>query len=76
MQARYLGSEAGNSIAAILAGDANPSGKLPFTFPVKLEDNSAHQLGEYPGQKDELAAGKGKRPEKIPSILLTMKAFL
>lgn len=56
----YLGSEAGNSLAAILAGDANPSGKLPFTFPVKLEDNSAHQLGEYPGNKEELAAGKGK----------------
>jgi beta-glucosidase len=32
LQAWYLGSEAGNSIASILAGDANPSGKLPFTF--------------------------------------------
>jgi beta-glucosidase len=60
VQAWYLGSEAGNSIAAVLAGDANPSGKLPFTFPVKLEDNSAHKLGEYPGNKEELAAGKGK----------------
>ena len=28
-------------------GDANPSSKLPFTFPVKLEDNSAHALGEF-----------------------------
>lgn len=60
VQAWYLGSEAGNSIASILAGDTNPSGKLPFTFPVKLEDNAAHQLGEYPGNKEELAAGKGK----------------
>ncbi|KQT21504.1 glycosyl hydrolase family 3 [Chryseobacterium sp. Leaf404] len=60
VQAWYLGSEAGNSISSILAGDANPSGKLPFTFPVKLEDNSAHKLGEYPGNKEELAAGKGK----------------
>jgi beta-glucosidase len=60
VQAWYLGSEAGNSIASVLAGDANPSGKLPFTFPVKLEDNSAHQMGEYPGNKEELAAGKGK----------------
>ena len=34
----YLGSEAGSSLAAILMGDVNPSGKLPFTFPVKLED--------------------------------------
>ncbi|WP_333660965.1 glycoside hydrolase family 3 C-terminal domain-containing protein [Chishuiella changwenlii] len=60
VQTWYLGSEAGNSLASVLAGDANPSGKLPFTFPVKLEDNSAHQLGEYPGNKEELAAGKGK----------------
>ncbi len=60
LQSWYLGSEAGHAIAAILAGDANPSGKLPFTFPVKLEDNSAHALGEYPGNKAELAAGKGK----------------
>jgi len=60
VQAWYLGSEAGHSIASVLAGDANPSGKLPFTFPVKLEDNSAHQLGEYPGNKAELDAGKGK----------------
>ena len=60
VQGWYLGSEAGNSLASVLAGDANPSGKLPFTFPVKLEDNSAHKLGEYPGNKEELAAGKGK----------------
>lgn len=43
----YIGSEAGSALAAILMGDANPSGKLPFTFPVKLEDNSAHALGEF-----------------------------
>ncbi len=60
VQGWYLGSEAGNALAAILAGDANPSGKLPFTFPVKLEDNAAHQMGEYPGNKEELAAEKGK----------------
>ena len=42
----YLGSEAGSSLAAILMGDVNPSGKLPFTFPVKLEDCPAHSLGK------------------------------
>ena len=47
MQAWFLGSEAGNSIAAVLVGDANPSGKLPFTFPVRLEDVPAHSVGEY-----------------------------
>ena len=43
----YIGSEAGPALAAILMGDANPSGKLPFTFPIKLEDNSAHALGQF-----------------------------
>ena len=60
LQSWYLGSEAGHAIAGVLAGDVNPSGKLPFSFPVKLEDNGAHAMGEYPGNKAELAAGKGK----------------
>lgn len=49
LQAWFLGSEAGNSIADVLFGEVNPSGKLPFTFPVKLTDNGAHALGAYPG---------------------------
>lgn len=49
VQGWYLGTEAGNALASVLMGDTNPSGKLPFTFPVKLEDVGAHKLGEYPG---------------------------
>ena len=52
VQAWYLGTEAGPAIASVLMGDVNPSGKLPFTFPAKLEDVPAHQLGEYPGTKN------------------------
>ncbi|WP_280200936.1 glycoside hydrolase family 3 C-terminal domain-containing protein [Bacteroides fragilis] len=53
IQAWYLGTEAGNAIASVLVGDVNPSGKLPFTFPEKLEDVGAHQLGDYPGRQRE-----------------------
>jgi beta-glucosidase len=49
VEAWYGGTEAGNAIASVLFGDVNPSGKLPFTFPVRLQDNSAHAAGEYPG---------------------------
>ena len=49
VQAWYGGTESGNAIASILFGQTNPSGKLPFTFPVKLEDNAAHALNAYPG---------------------------
>lgn len=45
----YLGSEAGHSLASILMGDANPSGRLPFTFPAKLDDVGAHHLNAYDG---------------------------
>lgn len=49
LEAWFAGSEAGNALADVVFGAVNPSGKLPFTFPVRLEDNSAHALGEYPG---------------------------
>lgn len=51
VQSWYLGSESGNALANVLSGRVNPSGKLPFTFPVRLEDNAAHYFGtpSYPG---------------------------
>ncbi|SFD13084.1 beta-glucosidase family protein [Algibacter pectinivorans] len=51
IQTWYLGSMAGYAIADVVSGDVNPSGKLPFSFPKKLDDNGAHSYGElsYPG---------------------------
>ena len=49
LQTWYLGSEAGHSFADVVFGDVNPSGKLPFTFPMQLEDSPAHYGGrEFP----------------------------
>ena len=51
VQTWYLGTITGKALADVLSGDANPSGKLPFTYPVKLEDCPAHHFDAlcYPG---------------------------
>lgn len=56
----YLGTMIGPSMADVISGKVNPSGKLPFSFPRKLEDNGAHHFGEvsYPGI-EHAAAGNG-----------------
>jgi len=54
--AYYPGMEGGSAIAAVLAGDVNPSGKLPVTFPRRLEDTPAY--ANYPGGR-EVRYGEG-----------------
>lgn len=44
----FNGSEGGNALADVLVGNISPSGRLPFTLPVKLEDSPAYALGNYP----------------------------
>ena len=54
----YLGGQAvGAAIVDILFGKVNPSGKLPETFPYKLEDNPSYLY--YGGEKDRVEYREG-----------------
>ncbi len=52
VQGWWNGLEGGNALAKILYGEIAPSGKLPFTFPAKLEDSPAYALDNYPQKAD------------------------
>lgn len=64
IQSWYLGTMIGPSMADVITGKINPSGKLPFSFPYRLEDNSAHASGElsYPGIERDLQPADEKNP--------------
>jgi beta-glucosidase len=57
LQQWYGGQDAGHALADILFGDVNPSGKLPTTFPKRLQDNPA--FINYPGENGQLFYGEG-----------------
>jgi beta-glucosidase len=57
MQAWFPGEEWGNALADVLSGDVSPSGKLPTTIPVRLEDTPA--FTNYPGERGHVRYGEG-----------------
>ncbi|WP_289112568.1 glycoside hydrolase family 3 C-terminal domain-containing protein [uncultured Bacteroides sp.] len=77
VQGWYLGSMGGKSLADILSGAVNPSGKLPFSFPAKLTDCGAHAFDElsYPGdsikqeyKEDILVGYRWHDTKKTPAL--------
>ena len=77
VQGWYLGSMGGYSLADVLSGKVNPSGKLPFSFPKKLTDCGAHAFDElsYPGdsikeeyKEDILVGYRWHDTKKIPAL--------
>ncbi|HET9918783.1 MAG TPA: glycoside hydrolase family 3 C-terminal domain-containing protein, partial [Ktedonobacteraceae bacterium] len=57
VEAWFPGQECGNAIADVLFGDTTPSGKLPQTFPKRLEDTPAYI--NYPGENGRVRYGEG-----------------
>ncbi len=57
LQGWLAGQEWGNALADLLFGDASPSGRLPLTFPMRLEDNPAYV--NYPGENGHVRYGEG-----------------
>ena len=57
LQLWYDSQEQGNALADVLFGDVSPSGKLPTTFPVRLQDNPAYI--NYPGENGKVRYGEG-----------------
>jgi len=50
----YAGQQVGTATAALLFGDANPSGKLPVSFPKSLADVPAHTTAQWPGANNQV----------------------
>jgi beta-glucosidase len=57
LQQWYGGQDAGHALADVLFGDVNPSGKLPTTYPRRLQDNPAYV--NYPGENGQVHYGEG-----------------
>lgn len=57
VQGWYAGQECGHAVAKILSGEVNPCGRLPFSWPKKLEDSSAH--GNFPARNHVLRYEEG-----------------
>jgi beta-glucosidase len=57
LQVWFGGQEMAQAVTDVLMGDADPGGRLPVSFPVRIEDTPA--FGPFPGERNELRYGEG-----------------
>jgi beta-glucosidase len=57
LQCWFAGEEWGHALADVLSGDISPSGKLPTTFPIRIEDTPAFKT--YPGEGGQVHYEEG-----------------
>ena len=89
VQGWWNGMEGGNALADVLFGDIAPSGKLPFTFPIKLEDSPAYAMGNFPQRasndgdlftnmyrQDLGGNANARRTNTVPDALYTEKLLV
>jgi beta-glucosidase len=55
----YGGQEAGSALAAVLFGDADPSGRLPVSFPRRERDMAVAGQAQYPGENGTASYTEG-----------------
>ncbi len=53
----FNGSMGGDALAEVLSGKVSPSGKLPMTWPCRLQDVPAYATGTYPQNMTENSQG-------------------
>ena len=51
------GQEMAAAVDAVMFGDAEPAGRLPFTIPLRLAHNPSH--GNFPGENHHVQYGEG-----------------
>ncbi|MBO7589543.1 MAG: glycoside hydrolase family 3 C-terminal domain-containing protein [Bacteroidaceae bacterium] len=89
VQGWWNGMEGGNALADVLFGNIAPSGKLPFTFPIKLEDSPAYAMGNFPQRannegdlftnmyrQDLGGNANARRTNTVPDALYTEKLLV
>ncbi len=63
----YRGQEIGTAMAALIFGTADPSGKLPVTFPASLSQVPAQTTAQWPGTADRGDLQRGRR-HRLPLV--------